>query len=73
MAKVIQEYKKCIGCGTCVVLCSDFWKMIDDKAKPKKGKKNSEGNYEFELQESDLGCNKDAADSCPIQIIKIIQ
>lgn len=73
MVKIIQEYNKCIGCGTCAALCPDFWELNeeDNKARPKKGKKNSKGNYEFELA-GDAGCNKDVVESCPVQIIKIL-
>lgn len=73
MKKVIQKHSECIGCGTCAVLCPDFWEMRDDmKAHPKVGKKNPEtGDYEFEIEEKDLVCNQDAIDACPVQIIKI--
>lgn len=73
MKKVIQEHEGCIGCGSCAVLCPKFWEMNDDemKAYPKNGQKNVEGNYEFEIEEKDLECNKEAADVCPVQVIKI--
>lgn len=72
MIKVIQIHKDCIGCGTCVALCPAFWEMTDDgKARPAKGAKNPEtSNYEFEVEK--VGCNKDASDACPVQIIKIV-
>lgn len=73
MAKIIQKHEDCIGCGTCVVLCPDFWEMEDNgKAKPKMGKKNlQDGNYEFDIENEKIGCNKDAIDNCPVSIIKI--
>ncbi len=59
MFKIIQDREKCIGCGACVSVC-DNWKMDDDgKAKPKK----------TEVEE--VGCNKEAAEICPVQCIKI--
>ncbi len=72
MKKVIQKYEDCIGCGTCVALCPKFWEMADDgKARPIKGLKNPEtGDYEFEAEK--IGCNQDASDACPVQIIKIV-
>jgi len=72
--KIVQKYKDCIGCGVCVILCPDFWKTDNDgKVRPKMGKKNPKtGDYEFEVGEKDLACNKEAADSCPVQVIEII-
>ncbi len=59
MFKIIQDREKCIGCGACVSVC-DNWKMDDDgKAKLKK----------TEVEE--VGCNKEAAEICPVQCIKI--
>lgn len=71
--KIIQEYEKCISCGNCIAVCSDFWELDEGgKARPKGGKKNPKtGNYELEIEES--SCNKDAEASCPVQIIHIIQ
>ena len=71
MVKIIQKHEECIGCGVCVTVCPNFWEMGDEmKAKPKVGEQNKgTGDYEFETEEE--GCNKEAAESCPIQIIKI--
>ncbi len=71
MKKIIQIHKDCIGCGTCVALCPEFWEMMDGgKARPTKGKINPEnGNYEFEVE--NIACNQDAIDSCPVSVIKI--
>lgn len=73
MEKIIQDYKGCIGCGTCAALCPKFWEMEkgEMKARPKGGKKNEEtGEYELEVE--NMGCNRDAADACPVQAIKIV-
>lgn len=70
--KIIHEREKCIGCGSCVALCPKFWEMAEDGKSDLKGAtKNSEGNYELEVEEVD--CNQEAADSCPVQIIHIIK
>ena len=70
MPKIIQEREKCIGCGTCVAICSDFCTMGEDgKATLKNSKDN--GNGFFEADVDDIGCNKEAVDACPVQIIKI--
>jgi len=70
MPKVIQQRDKCIGCGTCVAVCPDSWEMSGDGKSNLKGAKDVGGN-KFELEVSDSGCNKEAASSCPVQIITV--
>jgi ferredoxin len=70
MAKVIQQRDKCIGCGTCVAVCADFFEMnTEDKKATLKGGKDVGGN--FELETDNPGCCKEAASSCPVQIITV--
>lgn len=52
--------KECIGCGACTVQCDNF-ELEDGKAHPKKS------------EVTELGCNKDAADVCPVGAIKITE
>ena len=68
--KITQEREKCIGCGTCVAVCKDFWTMGGDGKSDLKGAKDN-GSGIFELEVEDAGCNKEAASACPVQIIKI--
>ena len=71
MAKITLEREKCIGCGSCVALCSKYWEMAEDgKTKLLNSEKNAEGNYELEIE--DIECNQEAAEACPVQIIHII-
>ena len=70
MAKVIQQHDKCIGCGTCVAVCPAFWHMGGDGKSELKGAKDA-GEGRFELEADDIGCNKEAASSCPVQIITV--
>lgn len=74
MKKIIHKYNECLGCGNCVAVCPAFWEFDDaGKVKPKKCVKNAEtGNYEFEINEEEISCNKEAADICPVQAIEII-
>jgi len=72
MPKVIHEREKCIGCGSCAALCPKYWEMAEDgKSKLLDSEKNAEGNYEKEVE--DIECNREAADACPIQIIRIVK
>jgi ferredoxin len=60
--KIVQDRKKCLGCGACVAVCPENWFIDDDgKSSPKKTIVEKEG------------CNKAAAKACPIQIIKIVR
>ena len=68
--KITQEREKCIGCGTCVAVCPDFWVMNEDGKWDLKGAKDA-GNGIFELEVDDVGCNKDAVSACPVQIIHL--
>jgi ferredoxin len=59
MVKISVDKEKCIGCGACVSICPSGFKMVDGKAqeKAKEVKKAT--------------CEKDAAESCPVQAIII--
>lgn len=70
MSKIIQQRDKCIGCGTCVAVCPAFWQMGDDGKASLKDAKDI-GNGKFELECEDPGCCKEAASSCPVQIITV--
>ena len=69
--KIIFEKEKCIGCGSCAAVCPKFWELdTQGKARLKKAKKNADtGNQELEIQK--INCNKEAADNCPSQCIRI--
>jgi len=69
--KIIQEHEKCIGCGSCVAICSKYWEMDDNgKAKLIGSKLNSE-NKSYELDIGEVECNQEAVDVCPVQCIRI--
>ncbi|MDD5291482.1 MAG: ferredoxin [Patescibacteria group bacterium] len=54
--KVTQEL--CIGCGACVSLCPDVFKI------------NDAGKSEV-ISEENVACAKNAAESCPVQAIEV--
>lgn len=69
--RIIQERAKCIGCGSCVVLCPKFWEMAEDgRAHLKNSKVDSKTEIE-ELEIKEIECNQEAADVCPVQCIHI--
>ena len=57
--KITIDKEKCIGCGACTAQCDNFEVKDDGKAYAKKA----------EVEE--LGCNKEAADVCPVDAIII--
>ena len=69
--KIIQEKSKCIGCGTCVSICSKYFEMTEDgKAVIKGANYDDNEKGELEIEEMDA-CAKEAADSCPVQCIQV--
>lgn len=70
MPKIIHERNKCIGCGACVAVCPEMFEMSekDDLAVLKTSKENA---GIFELETDNIDCAKEAADICPVKIIKI--
>lgn len=54
--KVIIDKEKCIGCGVCANVCPQGIELADGKAV---------------IKDDNVACLKEAADVCPINIIKI--
>jgi len=59
--KVAVDLEACIGCGACVDICPDAFKMEDDKAIPS-------GQ---ELSEETVKSAKEAQDTCPVDAIGV--
>lgn len=59
--EIKQDKDACIGCGGCVAVCPDNWKMDGPKAEAIK-----------KIVE-EVGCNQSAADVCPVKCIEIIK
>ncbi len=53
------DKEKCIGCGTCVALCPQVFKMGDD------------GKAEVKSKDFDKCDVKNVAESCPVEAIKV--
>ena len=86
MAKIIHQVEKCIGCGICTVAAPDHFEMGEDgkahlkdseEVKEKQDSKESTNSSRppqaaNEVKEVEVTDSlKKAANSCPVQCIKI--
>ena len=74
MAKFLLEHDRvnCIGCGACAAVAPDFWEMNDDgKSDIRGGKSRKDCWQELAVSEDDFEVNKQAAESCPVNVIHI--
>ena len=69
--KVELVREECISCENCVGECEDFFEMADDGFAHLKSSTRVGSNDE--LDTDDLGCCKEAAESCPVNIIHITE
>jgi len=79
MAKYTIDHDRpiCIGCAACEAVAPDFWVMADDGKSDVKGAEvTKEGDVivreTLEIDEKDFQTNKDAAESCPVNCIHIL-
>lgn len=70
MPKIIHSPKKCVNCGNCVSICSDLFKINNNKVLLIGGKLN-ENSGNFEKQEENIACAEDAVNVCPVEAIII--
>ena len=69
-----HDRPNCIGCAACEAVAPDFWEMNEDgKSDIKGGKNRDDGWQEFDFEEKDFQLQKDAADSCPVNVIHIVK
>lgn len=75
--KVIYNREGCIGAGACELAAPKFWKMAGDLKVDLLGSKlNYEtGKYELEIEVTakELRALKESADSCPVQVIEVVE
>ena len=69
--KVELVREECIACENCVNSCPDLFEMADDGLAQLKGAKRVGSNDEWET--NDLGCGKEGADVCPVNVIHIFE
>ncbi|MFC1691307.1 ferredoxin [Nanoarchaeota archaeon] len=71
--KVEHDKPNCIGCGACAAVCPESWEMVEDGKSKLKGAKEGENQIETkEIEDAEFDSNKEAADSCPVNVIHII-
>ena len=67
-----HDRPNCIGCAACEAVAPEFWEMNQDgKSDIKQGKSLENGCQELEIDEKNYAENKEAADSCPVNVIHI--
>ncbi|MDP2683717.1 MAG: ferredoxin [bacterium] len=73
MKKIIHYRNDCIGCGLCVELAPNNWFMnlSDGKATLRRSEEKN-GVFIAEISEPEVATNLEAAQSCPVNIIKVI-
>jgi ferredoxin len=71
--KIIYNQKGCIGAGECEALSREFWK-VNSKGKAELANavlNPKTGNYELELEDSQMKLQEKVVGSCPVGCIKI--
>lgn len=64
--KIKLEREKCIGCGSCQVVCPEYFELVEDG---KSHIKNSNRADVEELEIEKIKCAESAAEACPTQCI----
>jgi len=70
--KIEHDRPNCIGCGACAALQPDLWEMDQDgKSNIVGGTKLKDGGEEIFFNEDLHDAHKEAAESCPVNVIHI--
>jgi ferredoxin len=73
--KIRHNRPDCIGCNACANIAPAFWKMSDEDGKSDViGAKTGDDEWEeLDIDEASFETNMDAAESCPVNVIHLIQ
>lgn len=69
--KITHDRPGCIGCAACTSVCPAYWEMGADGKSSLKGSSAEGDKTGREIEEADFSCNKNAADSCPVNVIHL--
>lgn len=71
--RIVYDRANCTGVAACHIVAERFWQMDqEDKAVLVGGKQVENDIWEREITEQELAENREAAQSCPVQVIKIV-
>lgn len=73
--KIRHDRPNCIGCMACANIAPEFWGMspIDGKSDIKGSQVGADGWEEMDIGEKDYDLNLSSAESCPVNVIHLIQ
>jgi ferredoxin len=67
-----HDRPNCIGCAACAAVAPDFWEMSEDGKSDIIGCKKRDDEWEeLEISEKNFSENKEAAESCPVNVIHL--
>jgi len=73
--KIIYDRNRCIGAATCAAIAPQYFVIASDQkadlAGSKKNKKTGKYELTIEIDENELAILRAAANSCPVQVIKV--
>ncbi len=72
--QILHDRPNCIGCAACAAVAPDFWVMSEDgKSDIVNSKKRADEWEELDISEKNYQQNREAAESCPVNVIHIIK
>ena len=72
MVRIFHFRKKCIGCYYCVEIAPNRWHMDEKDGKSLLNEaKENKGIYMVEVPDFEYEENKQAADACPVNCIRV--
>lgn len=69
-----HDRPNCIGCVACAAVNGKHWEMNEDgKSDIIGGKNRQDGWQELEIEEADFEKNLEAAETCPVNVIHVME